>query len=594
MESPHARTDSGPDPEILSAYRRVVRGVSWVGGLPLAGAALAAALLYSSGVLLGAGLYAVLLLGPLFAVSRAIARREREARHPRADAKPRRSRRGALLALGLGSLVAALAAGALVAGPIADAVPAAAWLDALESVVAAGAGDLPSGLARLAGAAAVAVAIAAALLGPWLAGCSRRELPEGAALACWFRFLAWVSLAAGVELLLAGFGEPIAGLVVSRVLLAVALALGLEMALRGAWRLRDAHRPPARALTDSRALRLLASRGTPIGSLFAVLADVFGIDLRGAWALRFTQRALLPIAGAILLLYWLSTSLVVVAVGERAVLERFGRVASRGVLRPGLHVVLPWPVDRVRRLETDRVRSRTLGYAGEREGASRLWTVRHSEEEYNLLVGGGTELVTVNGILQYRVDDPHRFLYRYQNPEELLHTAADRVLLRFTHGRSLDGVLSENLAVLARAMEEEIRDAARRLDVGIQVVDFAIVGLHPPVDVAADYQRVVSAAIARDTSILTARAYRERELPRARGEGVRLRRGARAEMVERVAGAQGAASAFDSERDASGASPELYRFRRRLEVLESALRGRPFHVVDDRIERDGGVLWLLD
>jgi hypothetical protein len=41
-----------------------------------------------------------------------------------------------------------------------------------------------------------------------------------------------------------------------------------------------------------------------------------------------------------------------------------------------------------------------------------------------------------------------------------------------------------------------------------------------------------------------------------------------------------------------GAAPGDYLFRRRLEMLEQVLSTRRFIVVDARIQRDGGELWL--
>jgi hypothetical protein len=41
------------------------------------------------------------------------------------------------------------------------------------------------------------------------------------------------------------------------------------------------------------------------------------------------------------------------------------------------------------------------------------------------------------------------------------------------------------------------------------------------------------------------------------------------------------------------AAPDEYRFRRRLETLEAGLSGRRLAVIDERIQRDGGEIWLV-
>ena len=63
--------------------------------------------------------------------------------------------------------------------------------------------------------------------------------------------------------------------------------------------------------------------------------------------------------------------------------------------------------------------------------------------------------------------------------------------------------------------------------------------------------------------------------------------------MERLSLARGEAIAFETLEAQYNANPELFRFRRRVEILESSLSGKPHHIIDSRIERDGGALWFL-
>ena len=406
----------------------------------------------------------------------------------------------------------------------------------------------------------------------------------------------WVLLAASVGLVVsARFGmdlaKPIAnGLVFVVAFLAFELGLRAMFARRAAPAVDDGGIREARIATDLLSLRLTASSFSPIGSLFGVLAEVFGIDLKGAWALAFIRRSLVPLGLGLALVAWLGTSLVVVNVDEQGALERFGRLRSTTPLEPGMHLVFPWPIDRVRRVAVHRVDSMTIGYAGQIEGASRLWTVRHSEEEYNLLVGDGTDLVTVNGLLYYRPSDALRFLYSYQNPVEMLQTISDRVLMRNTQDREIENVLSENLVRLGETMQAQIQEEVDRLELGIEVVDLALVGLHPPVAVAIDYQQVVGAAIEKQASILEAEVRRSTEIPNAVAEAASIRGRAESARLEQMARAEGEAEAFRAQLRAYQIDPRLFRVRRYLERREELLKDRKFHLIDDRIYRDGAVI----
>lgn len=591
------------DVESILVYRRLVGWVAVVTGV-FAAATTALSLLHRAGVLLAAALYLGLLFAALLTSRTALQTRFERA----AQTSDRWSRLRRRLATGLPLLlvlagivlvvwrfagIAALTSVPLI-GPLLAGLAPAAWLPA------SGVGDLSQRTALYLGVLLALMAPVAALLGPYFAGVSRREMPDGPGLACWFRFATWVLAVVATVLLVRGIYRPVLDVVATSVLLAIHGLLLLEIVVRMVTARGRARRPGAgevftgaRTLTDLFLLRLVASRFSPIGSLFGVLADVFGIDLKGTWALGFIRRSLVPLALGLLFLGWLGSSLVVVNVDEQGVRERFGSVRGEP-LGPGLQVSLPWPIDRVRRVPVARVDSLTLGYAGQKRGASMLWTVRHSEEEYNLLVSDGNDLVTINGVLYYRVDDIRRYLYNWQNPVGMLQSIADRVMMRMTQDRRLEDVLSENLAAFSSAMEDEIQEQARREGLGIAVVDLSLVGLHPPVDVATSYQAVVGAAIERGTREFEGNAYRNRRLPDALARAQRERQDAEAFAVSRTAEARGRAGALKAQAEGFRIDPDLFRYRRRLERMEEILDGRKYYLVDSRFERDGGVIWLLE
>ncbi|MEO1366253.1 MAG: protease modulator HflK [Acidobacteriota bacterium] len=442
------------------------------------------------------------------------------------------------------------------------------------------------------------VAVLSALFAQYFAAISRDLAPEARAVACWFRAGTWLALAGAVSLGVRAFAEPWREDLVTTVILGIVVALGAELFLRALWTTwlgfydRVPH-PGGRVGTDLFSVQLVCSRFNPVGSLFDVLADAFGIDLRGTWALTFMRRSLAPLAGALLVVGWLSTALVVVDASDVGLLERFGDV-DREPLDPGLHLVLPWPMHQVTRVPVHRVQTIPIGFSGARADASILWTVQHAEEEYKLLLGDGRDLVTVNASLHYRIRDPFAYAYTLQNPDEALAILADRVLMQRTVGRSLDGVLSENLSALGAELERAIQAASDDRSLGFEVVDLTLTGLHPPVSVAADYQAVVAARVDQTTKVLEAEGYRAREVPRANGQVASFENGAQEHRVTRLATARGEAIAFDALRASYAASPEVFVLVRYLQSVEAQLEGKKFHVLDHTIEEDGGAIWLLD
>src|SRR5262245_56826251 len=60
------------------------------------------------------------------------------------------------------------------------------------------------------------------------------------------------------------------------------------------------------------------------------------------------------------LVLWLLTSLYIVPPDQQAVVTRFGRVVEPRVT-PGIHLSLPWPIDRVSKLKVQQLQRLVIG-----------------------------------------------------------------------------------------------------------------------------------------------------------------------------------------------------------------------------------------
>jgi hypothetical protein len=198
------------------------------------------------------------------------------------------------------------------------------------------------------------------------------------------------------------------------------------------------------------------------------------------------------------------------------------------------------------------------------------------------LLGNGRDLITIDAAVQYRITDPRAWRYHAQNPADALRAIAYRVVMRSTVNRTLADALSEN-----------VQQEANALGLGVEVVGFTVGGMHPPVPVAGDYEAVVSAELGKVTSVVNAQAFRNESVPAAEAAALVGQNTARAEGAETLARGAGEAWSFRTLESQYHAAPEEYFFRRRLETLEKNLAGRSFVVVDSRIQRDGGDLWLM-
>ena len=371
---------------------------------------------------------------------------------------------------------------------------------------------------------------------------------------------------------------------------------GLEMLLG---MLFDIYRPRVRGqevhlLYDSRLVGLLSR---PEG-LFATAAHAldyqFGFKVSETWFYQFLQKAL---AWMILVQVGLlvgSTSFVFVHPGEEALLERFGRpVKGRDVLQAGLHVKWPWPIDQVRRFRSHAIQSFSVGFEHEEEDEEDeheplLWTVSHYKEEFHLLVASRETLVDTNnpsgrrsppvnllslGIpVQYQIRDVRAWAYGHQDAGSLLEHVATRAVVRYLVGVDMNEIMSVGRFPAAAELRARIQEEADLLNLGVTILFVGLHDIHPPVRVAASYEKVVGARQNREADILAARAHEVRTNALARAEAVRTRRQAEAESLRLGVSAFSRAALFTNQIPAYEASPTVYMQRAYLRKLAEGSR----------------------
>ncbi len=145
-------------------------------------------------------------------------------------------------------------------------------------------------------------------------------------------------------------------------------------------------------------------------------------------AMRKRLRWIAPaVGGAILVLVALS-GLFSIEPGEVGVVRTFGAAAKGpGELKqPGLHFAVPL-LQRVDKVNMSKVRRAEIGFRSTKSGPKRVDT----EAE---MLTGDENIVEAQMIVQYRVDDPLKFLFKLKDPEATLMVAA-QVALRGVVGQ---------------------------------------------------------------------------------------------------------------------------------------------------------------
>jgi len=301
------------------------------------------------------------------------------------------------------------------------------------------------------------------------------------------------------------------------------------------------------------------------------------VSLKSLYTIRYTLQILPALALGLILVLFLSTSVYIVQSHQQAAVYRFGRLKPSSIKDPGLHFKFPWPVDKTEIYDVRRAASMQIGY--ESSGTSDfLWTQKHDLGEYMLLLGNGNEMVAVNLKIIYVISDLYSYIKTCANAEAMLGAAAYNALMTRTINTTLDSFLNEDRNSLSASVLEELSGICNSKKLGFTVIQVVIENIHPPVDIADVYQKVVSASVDKTTAVTKARSYAEAKVIDAAKQSKRAVDGARAAQYDRTSGARKESAVFYAATDAYAISPGAYELVKNLDAYQKIISGHKLYV----------------
>lgn len=368
-----------------------------------------------------------------------------------------------------------------------------------------------------------------------------------------------------------------------------------------------------RPLYESRLVSLLGQPEGLVTTAAQTLDYQFGFKVSETWFYRFLERSFLGLLLLQVVVLLLSTCVVFIEAGEQAVIERFGRPLGAGVLEAGPHLKLPWPVDLVRRYQTEQVQSFVIGIEPETDAAGGhgrphkedsviMWSVGHGEEQNFLVAARNTSarapaaapssadraaarrtppvsLLVVNVAVQFQITDLRAWVYNNADPAGLLEKLAHREVVRHLVSVDMLDLMTRGRLAAAEALRTRIQAAADERTLGARIAFVGLEGIHPPVKVAPEFQKVVAANQKREAAILAARADAIRTNAQAGAQAVRLHNEALASRVRQQSASAARAAQFTNQLVAWRAAPAIYGPRLYLRTFENATRHARKYVV---------------
>ena len=276
-----------------------------------------------------------------------------------------------------------------------------------------------------------------------------------------------------------------------------------------------------------------------------------------------------------------------IAPGEKGVVLRFGRYVK--TTSSGLNFKLPF-VDEVIKVDVENVRKEEFGFRTKTPG-QRTEFVKTGYEGESLMLTSDRNVIDLEWIIQYKVQDPIFFAFKVKNVKEAVRDISEVALRRIVGNMTFDYVLS-NREVLAAATQREVQASLDRYQAGVKIVTVQLQDVNPPDQVKPAFNEVNEADQDMKRLVNEAEEAYNREVPKARGDAKKMLEEAHGYAVERVNLAKGEASRFLSILKEYKGGPDVTRRRMYLETMQEVLpKVTEIYVVDGD---KGGILPFLD
>jgi membrane protease subunit HflK len=272
---------------------------------------------------------------------------------------------------------------------------------------------------------------------------------------------------------------------------------------------------------------------------------------------------------------WILSSFYIVLPDQQAVETVFGRVTTPRVL-PGLHFALPWPFGRVARIKVRQLQRLMIG------GSLGDAVTGRSQPLVSQFLTGDQNLIHVRAVVQYSVSSPVDYLFRSQDPAQLVGAVLEAEIARRIAHRPVDAVLTTEKTAI---QSETLAAAQQRLNdygCGVALSTVNLESIAPPAEAADAFRDVASARADAARIANDAQGYANGLLPRARGEARQLLEEAAAYRERKINEANGDAARFNQIAAEYTRASQVTARRLYLETMEQVLPRIRKLIVDQR------------
>jgi len=274
------------------------------------------------------------------------------------------------------------------------------------------------------------------------------------------------------------------------------------------------------------------------------------------------------------LLIWAITGFYVINQGERGVVLRFGKETE--IADAGLHWHLPYPIERVEKVNVEKVSTIEIGYRSNPRGGGKSKVPKEA-----LMLTEDENIIDIEFALQYRVNNAADYVFNVRDPETTIGQATESAV-REVIGRSTLDYVFENRKNVEDNVKQLLQSILDNYRVGVSIQAVEMQRAQPPEEVKPAFDDAVKAREDRERLKNEAEAYANDVIPRARGAAARMMQEAEGYKASVIARADGDARRFTQIANEYVKAPNVTRERLYIETMEQVLSNTTKIFVDQK------------
>ena len=271
------------------------------------------------------------------------------------------------------------------------------------------------------------------------------------------------------------------------------------------------------------------------------------------------------IIGAIVIIIIVSSSFYTVGVNEVGVIQRFGKYTR--TTTPGLHFKLPRGIEKLTKVKVRLVYKEEFGLRTIQSGVRTQYARSSTYLNEALMLTGDLNVAVVPWIVQYRIKDPYKYLFKVSNISTTLRDLTESTMRMVVGDRSINEVISKRQEIADQAkvlLQKELDEA----ETGINIVTIEMKKTNVPEPVQPSFNEVNQATQEKERMVYQAKEEYNKAIPAAKGNAEKTIKAAEGYALDRINRAKGDAARFLSLYAEYSKAKDVTRRRIYLETLK--------------------------